>query len=477
MTEGGVGRGPAGLEIGRGPAALIALAFGGLLATAAFVLFEGRGLFGDEGSFCTAAQWVVDGALPYRDFFNEKPPLQYFWTAAIMALSEPTLTGARIASGVVLALTAGCIVLGPLSRRRNGLVVAGLMLVTALVAIRLEAYRNTTDSTLALLYALGVALALRSPRRAWETVLLGGVFGLALGFRQAALAPAIVLLVSPWLAGGRLAFIAGVLAGLALWVGPLAAAGIVPGLVQATVLFHVGNAGASGYLGGSIDHPAGVVAWTLLAAVAVAGGGRTLGERLAILGLLITMALAFFGQKNEFRLWPSAAAALAIIAWSSRSEAWPAWARAAVLGAPLALATLLASAALRHLPPRHLSIETVALEVRQMSAPGETVWVGPFDPFIYCMAQRRPASRYYFLLPWTAKPEVRREVLRDIEAKRPIIVIQPLSWLRIDDVLPGLAPVLKADYRVAPATPATRREGIIVYRPIRPVAAAPPPAR
>src|ERR1700742_691690 len=76
---------------------LLAAPIGAVLALAIYFACRSRGYFSDEGSFCTVAQGLLHGRLPYRDLFNEKPPLQYFWTAAVMALSQPTLGGARLA--------------------------------------------------------------------------------------------------------------------------------------------------------------------------------------------------------------------------------------------------------------------------------------------------------------------------------------------------------------------------------------------
>ncbi|HEY4265835.1 MAG TPA: hypothetical protein VGM72_10995, partial [Micropepsaceae bacterium] len=79
----------------RRPLAL-ALSFGVFLAGFVYFLCRSRGFFSDEGSYCTIAQGILHGELPYRSYFNEKPPLQYFWTAAIMAISWPTMSGARL---------------------------------------------------------------------------------------------------------------------------------------------------------------------------------------------------------------------------------------------------------------------------------------------------------------------------------------------------------------------------------------------
>ena len=81
--------------------------------------------------------------------------------------------------------------------------------------------------------------------------------------------------------------------------------------------------------------------------------------------------------------------------------------------------------------------------------------------------QRRPASRYYFLLPWTAKPEVRRELTQDILTKRPVIMIWRLQTLDIDAYVPELGPILEAQYRLAPPDGDWPFRSIEIYVPIQ----------
>ena len=381
-------------------AGLLALLCGGLLAAATYVAYDGRGLFDDEGSFCTIAQGVLGGRLPYRDLFNEKPPLQYFWTAAVMALGGPTLVSARIASSIMLALTAACIALGPLLRRANGLAVVGLMVATGLIAVRMEAYRNTADSSLALLYALSAVFFVRAPLAKGSALVFGALQGVALGFRQAAAPTILVSLVSPALAGRRLVFATGVLAGLMAWLVPLAALGIFMDFVRATVLFHVGNSDASKYFTQQPHDLVATLVWLLLLGAVGAGSARARGARFWAVVWLGAAATAFIGMQDAFRLWPSAAAALAMLAWDE--SLWPApsfslRARAAgVLGVAPRVAGVNDPTARPH---RHAPIEAAAAALKRVSQPQDEVWAGPFAPFVYCLAQRRPASRYYFVLP------------------------------------------------------------------------------
>ncbi len=450
----------------------LALLFGGLLAAATFVAYSGRGLFGDEGSFCTVAQGVLDGRLPYRDFFNEKPPLQYFWTAAVMAFGGSTLAGARIASSIVLALTAACIVAGPLQRRASGLAVAGIMLATAMVAIRMEAFRNTADSTLALLYVLSAVFITRGPVSTRSALALGVLHGVALGFRQTVLASMLVMLFSPNLGRRRMLFVGGVIAGLLAWLLPLAATGVFPDFVKATLLFHVGNADAGEYIAHNIHRTVSILVWFLLLAAIATGPARRGGSRYWALAWLAALSFAYFGRQEEFRLWPSAAAALAILAWEERPADAPAPSfvrlvrEAGLLGAAVVLAGV---TAIYGRPPLNPAIESLAVALTRVSQPRKEVWAGPFSPYVYCLSQRHPASRYYFVLPWTAKAEVRAEIARNISAKRPVVVIErSIPGFGLDDLAPEVASILKQRYRPVTGEPGVDPARFTVYRPTEP---------
>ncbi len=442
--------------------------FGVVLATAAFVIYRGRAEFGDEGSFCTIAQGVLGGRLPYRDLFNEKPPLQYFWTAAVMAFGGPTLNGARIASAIVMGLTVGAIVLGPLRRRASALTITVVLAATAFIALRLGAYRNTADGSLALFYALSAVLLTRRPDDRPNGILLGLLQGVALGFRQASALGSLVLLFSSRLKGARLAVLGGLVLGLLAWMVPLAATGVVPGMLQATLFFHVGNSGASGYLEGAIDHLASLAVWLLLLGAVALAPGQSRRERIWALVWLAAAAIAYYGRKEEFRLWPSAAAALALLAWDGEALALPSLGPRGRAAALVAVAGAIAAVSVVvERPGRNRPVEAVAATLARVTAPGERVWAGPFSPYLYCLSQRQPATRFYFILPWTNKPEVRAEMLRDIAAKRPVVVIdRSVRKFDIDQLFPEIGPVLKSGYR--PIDGPSGDRSFTIYRPVSP---------
>jgi len=413
--------------------------------------FADAGEFSDEGSFCTIGQGLLAGQLPYRDYFNEKPPLQYLWTATAMHFGGTGIAGARLASTITLFFTLA-LLLFQVARRPRPLP-ALLFSAATLTAcgVLMQVYNDTAESSLALFFA-GCAVLLSDDNSAANSrkraVFLGLLLGLACGFRITAILPALVLLASPWLRGARGHFIAGFGAGVALWLAWLASLGILAEALSAVIFFHWGNAGVGSYFRGLAPEalPA-VAAWlSILAVNCHAARERRFWQLL----LAITAATPFFGRMDAFRLWPSTILLLAML-WtrddprSSRST-WQ-------LALSIALLGWLGFSA----PGSFASTRQIVAGIARHSAAGERIWVAPFAPSVYCLSGRRSASRFYFVLPWVAKPAVRAEVMRDLRAQPPTLIVElTASGYSLDAMVPAVRPWLQQDYALA-ETSATAR--------------------
>jgi hypothetical protein len=415
------------------------------IAVAFYRGFSGTGAFGDEGSFCTIGQGLLAGRLPYRDYFNEKPPLQYLWTAAVMSVGGTGIAGARLASGITffltLALTLGQAARHP--RPRRVLFPAAVILATA--GVLMQAYNNTAESSLALLFVAS-ALVLFSERFSDRVqlrgLILGLLLGLACGFRITAALAGLVLLASPWLRSARMSFAAGFIAGLAIWLCWLASAGIFGEAMAAVLFFHWGNAGAGSYFRGPdrAAYPA-LAAWLLILAAGWAGS-REHGFNHWLLLLAITAAVPFFGRMDAFRLWPSTALVLTTI-WNARG------ARSGALGWALALSMLGLGWLGFNSPYSFSPVQRIVAGVERYSTPAERIWVAPFSPNVYCLSGRSPASRYYFVLPWIAKPDMQAELMRDLRARPPALIVELLhSGYSLDALVPDAWCWMQRNYRL-----------------------------
>jgi hypothetical protein len=427
---------------------VVALPFGIFLAAFVYFLCRSRGFFSDEGSYCTIAQGILRGELPYRSYFNEKPPLQYFWTAAIMALSAPTISGARLASAAALMLTAAFILRGPApDARRNLPALLGWTGLIFLVALDMAAFNDTAETSLAVLFA-GSALLIANPgsdgfRLQRNAAVQGAIFGVAIGFRQAAIAPALVMLLLPHATLPKRAYLCGLAVGLLCWLGPLFALGIGSDFFDSVVRFHFNNPSVATYFRGSNENERIAIAVWLLCFGWLASLKEYRGKRLWLIVWFAAMALPFFGRMDVFRLWPSTAAMLVLLARANHDGL-------AARAVALATAAIALVALLLNRPATFPESLDVSNDIAAMTRPDDRVWAGPFNPLRYCLAQRQPASRYYFILPWTAKAEVRQEIVADIvKSPAKLIAIDHMdsdSHFGVRHLLPELRDVLAKNY-------------------------------
>jgi hypothetical protein len=433
--------------LARNPLA-IALPLGLGLGLAVFFCCLERGYFGDEGSACTIAQGILQGRFPYQSYFNEKPPLQYFWTASVMAVSQPSFWAARLAAAVMLILTSVCILSGYAARSRNFPALLGWCLLIFLAALDLSAYEDVAESGLAFLFGASALLVveenLRGRRLQLKAVLQGAIFGTAVGFRQHAIAPALVMLLLPNAQLPKRAYCFGLILGIACWLAPLIALGIGPDMFNAIVAFHFHNDLVESYFSSpNWSERGGYLLW-FLCFVWLAGLKTYRANLPWLIFWLATMALPAYGHMDAFRLWPSAAAALVLIA------------RAAPIKGPIARVPAIAFAliALYALYGTYPKItpdnEKVANAIASMTSTTDRVWVGPSNPLAYCQAQRLPASRYYFVAPWTAKPAVRQQIIADITNTAPkLVVLEHQGEFGALRVMPELLDLVAKNYHVS----------------------------
>ena len=436
----------------------IALPLGIVLGLAVYLCCRGRGYFGDEGSACTIAQGILLGKFPYQSYFNEKPPLQYFWTAAVMAISRPTLSATRLASTVALVLTAVCILSGHAARTRNWPALLGWTVLLFFAAIDFSAYEGIAEVPLAFLYCASALLLLDGDlgerKLRLKAALQGAIFGIAIGFRQHEIAPALVMLFLPNAKLPKRAYCFGLALAIVCWLGPLLALGLGPDLFNSIVAFHFNNALVKTYFTGPAwSEREGYALWFLC--LAWLASLKTYRKNLLWLVFwFVAMASPAFARMDAFRLWPSTAAMLVLIA------------RAAPGNGPVARLPAIAFALiafymlLKTYPLSSSANFKVSNAIVSATSPEDHIWVGPFDPLAYCLAQRRPASRYYFLTPWTAKAEVRREIMADIARTAPkLVILVPSGPYGISQVLPELLGLVAKKYHATGT-----HDGLVFYQ-------------
>lgn len=142
----------------------------------------------DGGAFLTIASGILDGKIPYRDFFDHKPPGLYYVFALLLGLSGRSIWGIKV---FLLLLALSLALLTALSLRKLGgdREAQWLGAVFSLLGwIIYQGYTPVTETLVALCVAVALVSIFSLQERA--PVLVGFVLGLAIWAKQ----PAAILL-------------------------------------------------------------------------------------------------------------------------------------------------------------------------------------------------------------------------------------------------------------------------------------------
>jgi hypothetical protein len=415
----------------------------------------------DEGIVLQAAARVADGQLPYRDFYANYGPGQYYVVGALDAVFGPSLLAWRV---VRVALDALVGVLAYALVRRDAPEPFALAAWVAVVAVMAHpTLPHPNAAALALAFG-ALLLARRSPAGA------GVLAGLAFAFRfdlGAAAAVGVALAASGRAAAIRSAAAAAVTAGVLMVPFVIAAPGE---LWDQTVGFALDEQSLQRLpLPGSYDggfEPNKILAfympYVLMGGLAlwlvVAAATRTPVRLWAAFPLALAGLGYLLARADEFHLVPLAAV-LPVLLAGEAARGWLAGRRpvAVALGLPLVLVAihgldtnrieLVSGPALARI---HLDVadgvrapreEARALEelvhyVRERVPPGRPVFVAnprhdlvrAGNPLVYVLAGRPNPTRYDVMQPGVVTTEeVQREIVRDLRRSPTGLVVRWLS--------------------------------------------------
>ncbi|MBI2914013.1 MAG: glycosyltransferase family 39 protein [Chloroflexi bacterium] len=217
-----------------------------------FSLFWSTPFERDEGVYATVAQGLLDGRIPYRDLFDNKPPLVYDWYAFSFLLFGETVSAPRIVAAVLLSFTTLAVYAQArmLLTRALAYMAAGIFAVsTGLPFVALhantEAYMLLPLVTSLLAFTQGI----RSGRVIWF-FLAGFLAALAMLTKQVAVwnLAALVLVGSWWrwrnpdrswrVIGPALSTLAGAALALSLGALPFIVSGALSDFIYANVLYN-----------------------------------------------------------------------------------------------------------------------------------------------------------------------------------------------------------------------------------------------
>ena len=426
----------------------------------------------DEGGYAYIAWRLEHGELPYREWFDQKPP--GIFLAYRLALAAPGDPVTAVRGLAALSSAGAALALFALARR---LLDARAAALAAILLAWLSAdpflqgpIANTELFMLPWLVLANLAFlaAARGEARLVPAALgAGAALGLALCFKQVAAVDALLFAaLFPMLARGprpvrrAFGFAAGAaLGGLAVWLPVLAwfhARGGVPALLEAVFLHNLAYASglslAERLAGLRVSGAAlwasagGAFALAAVGLLALARGAERwralyLGGWLVAGFLGVSASGYYFVHYFQQLLPPLAVAAAAGAQALHRHPGWghvPGALRAAALAAialaaPVAHAVelwrLTPAAAMQRMYPGNPfeAMPQLAEEVAALTTPHDSVFVYGAEPEILFDARRRSASRYIYLFPlfgrYADAGERQRHVIEEIRRAEPAVIV------------------------------------------------------
>ncbi len=412
----------------------------------------------NEAMFIEMGRGLFDGRLPYRDLFDQKPPLIYAWYGVIELIAGPGLLWSR--TTIVAALGATAVLVALTARELYRTPVAGAIagvsfgLATAQISVSREAQLDQ----LALLPLAGsIYSVFCRPPVSNRRLMVGGLAaGLAVMLKPTVVPFAVVLAVFVWERTRSLRsaaiFSGSGLSILVITIGWLAAAGILHEAYDATVVFGLEYSSVE-VEDGRINN--GLMFWGIalapLAVLSAAGLVILVRQRatalIPILGLLLAGGLAVV-LPGRYLLYyatlllPTLSLCVPpAFSWLRHGGPWVRIPAAAVL----AFCCYIAVVAGDYFVPRFDLPQgsTLGSAIRGAARPEDRLWVHSNQPQIYYYSGVLPAHRYFTPQALAAREGADQQTLRDLEANPPRFIVSD-----VERYFPGLLEFLTANYDV-----------------------------
>ncbi len=407
--------------------------------------------FADETDNLLGGLLITRGYRLYVDFFSSHMPVAYYVAAVPALLGASTLEQFRVFSNLLLILATLGVAWG--FRDRLPILLLGLWATITVFAHTLQWGEMLTASTCAgygvlvagllfyttpglrfsprqqILLSAAIFLALQSELVAIFPMLLLGLCYVAVRFRDVrsivsllviVAVPHAVMLLGLWLTGELPDFLSSAYQFNQLYYAQF--------LMNPSMLgmLHDWEAQYRAYLQQSLQNPLSVQAGLVLAnLVAVWVVARSRGVPVALICYLF-VALAHVRDEGAYYVCSYFSLALdvawAIGALRARTERW----QVAVAGLWLVLAAnFVVQVGLTYdLSGRAARTEPDVAIVAAITAPGEQIFVVPFDQYVYLATNRMPASVFSYYLPWHAvDPDIEARLRADLHAARPPVIV------------------------------------------------------
>jgi 4-amino-4-deoxy-L-arabinose transferase-like glycosyltransferase len=426
----------------------------------------------DESVYATIARGLLNGDVPYRDLFDNKPPLVFGWYAFSFIVFGENDVAPRLVAALLLSLTTLVVFAEArllFSRRLAYAAAAGFAMSTGLPLVALHS--NTEAYMLLPMVAslLTFTMGMRSGRLGW--FLAAGVLGaLAVMTKQVAIwnlaALALTAIAWRWRSGepvaGRaapLVFLAtGAAGAMALIATPFFAVGALGDMAYANVSYNRLYIAALTFGDRALNLAQGgafvlAIAGPLIGAAVLGLIKVLLKGRRAVDYLLVVWAVtSIAGVAMAGRFYPHyflhAVPAAAILAAVLSVEYFPGSGRrriarpVLVAAAALTVLAIAVNGALYLAPWRSQlrvapsvfyqsqwaeNSELLGAYIAARTSPGDTIFNLGRESQIYFYADRRPAARYFYDYVYEYDEETVRVTVEELRAERPVYVIDSMQ--------------------------------------------------
>ena len=442
--------------------------------------FLSEPIYGDDAIYATIARGMLDGRALYAELIDLKPPLIFGWYAALFLLVGDSVEVMRWSIGLMLGVTAVLVALvgERLYSRRVG-VIAGVVFALSTGLTLLNANGSGEQLMLAPLVGslLAYVVAVRGGGAMKWFVLAGVLAGLAGLTKTVGLFNLGALLVASWFVLRE--------TGPRWWFGPavmLGSAAAVYGLALLPFLL-------SGTLGAAFEANveivlaygsvlslaerteravqgvtyfvligAGPLAVALIAAtIAFVRSFKSSTDALLALWALASLAgvasASWFFPHYWIQLLPAAALIIAVAADRTidrlRAE------RPSLVAFGLGVVVVQVGVLLlqptigvytaptveaRHelrretSGPRETASQTIGEFVREITSPGDRIYVQGYTPAVYYYADRAPASRFFLPPFYRIVPDAYEGALATIVAEPPAVVVEDVTEFPADHI-------------------------------------------
>ena len=422
----------------------------------------------DEGAYATIAQGLLDGKVPYRDLFDNKPPLVYGWYALSFSVFGESVWAPRLVAAALLSLTTLAVFGQAKLVMPRGVAFTAAAVFAVSTGLPWVALHANTEAYMLLPLVtslIAFTMGIRSGRL-WWFVACGALGGLAVMTKQVAMWNVLALAVvaaswrpqDPGRLRERLApalcVLGGAIASIVAVMAPFIYNGSAGDFLYATFAYNWMYVGAVSMVERMLNASYGLLlffgilapvivaallglaalwkerrrpayyalaAWAIGSGVGVATGGRFFPHYFLHLlpALAILSAVVFYDGWQRRRLMtvskPILAVAVGLVVISAATNgvlyAFPRQAEHAV------------AQNVYHQKEWEKNSEHLAAYIEERTEPGDTIFNLGREAQIYFYADRQPPGRYFY--DWAVNYDERNlaTVIADLEEARPKYIV------------------------------------------------------